>query len=73
MTATAITRCLPTLTTGRLVTAHRHAISASARRSFDVSPITDGISSIRPERPSSVVWSLTTRASPASSGWVQDG
>jgi Transposase DDE domain len=42
-------------------------------RSSPVSPITDGISSASRGRPASEVWSLTWRATAASSGWVHAG
>jgi hypothetical protein len=42
-------------------------------RSSPVSPITDGIRPASRWRPASEVWSLTWRATAASSGWVQAG
>ena len=72
-TETAMTRCRSAATTGSAVVADRNAIRTSMCRSSPVSPITDGIRSVSRCRPASEVWSLTWRATAASSGWVHAG
>jgi hypothetical protein len=72
-TETAMTRCRSAATTGKATVADPSAIRASMWRSSPVSPITEGISSASRWRPASEVWSLTWRATAASSGWVHAG
>ncbi len=68
-----MTRCRQAAATGNAMVADRNAIPASMCGSSPVSPITDGIRLASRGRPASEVWSLTWRATAASSGWVHAG
>jgi hypothetical protein len=72
-TETAMTRCRLAATTGKAMVADPNAIRASMCRSAPVTPITEEIRPASRSRPASEVWSLTLRATAASSGWVQAG
>jgi uncharacterized protein with PQ loop repeat len=72
-TETASTRCRSAAATGNAIVVQRRAIKASMCKSSPFSPITDGIKSAKCGRPSSEVWSLTRRATDASSECVHAG